>query len=198
LDPRSSILDPRPSTLGLLGGMSYVRAAAWVVARLAEALQHAHQRRVLHHDVKPSNILLGADGRPMLLDFNVPQNLLQEQAQVKVTVGGTIVYMAPEHLRAFCGAEADGGVDHRADIYSLGVVLYEMLVGGKPFDQTGSYSPMLSQMAAMAQERSRCLPSLRQHRPDIPWGLESIFRMCLAPDRDRRYRHAEHLAADLG
>jgi serine/threonine protein kinase len=182
----------------LLEGMSYVRAAAWVVARLAEALQHAHQRGVLHHDVKPSNILLGADGQPMLLDFNVSQNLRREQAQVKVTVGGTVAYMAPEHLRAFCGAEADGDVDHRADVYSLGIVLYEMLVGGKPFDQTGSYSPVLSQMTAMALERSRHLPSLRQHRPDVPWSLESIFRTCLAPDRDRRYRQAEHLAEDLG
>jgi serine/threonine protein kinase/tetratricopeptide (TPR) repeat protein len=181
----------------LLEGMSYVRAAAWVTARLAEALQHAHQRGVLHHDVKPSNILLGADGQPMLLDFNVSQNRRRDQAQVKVTVGGTIAYMAPEHLRAFCGAETDGEVDHRADIYSLGIVLYEMLVGGKPFDQSGSYSPRLSEMAAMALERSRRLPSLRPHRPDVPWSLESIFRMCLAPDRDRRYRQAEHLAEDL-
>src|SRR5262249_39835325 len=86
--------------LPLLARLSYVNAAAWIVARLAEALHHAHQRGVLHRDIKPSNVLLGADGQPMLLDFNLAENLPGEQAHAVATMGGTVAYMAPEHLRA--------------------------------------------------------------------------------------------------
>ena len=70
------------------------------MARLAEGLQHAHQRGVLHRDIKPSNILLGADGQPLLLDFNLARHVRNEQAQATAVLGGTVAYMAPEHLRA--------------------------------------------------------------------------------------------------
>jgi serine/threonine protein kinase/tetratricopeptide (TPR) repeat protein len=185
------------SAMELLGRMSYLRAAAWITARLAEALQHAHQRGVVHRDVKPSNVLLGADGQPMLLDFNVAKNLRREEAEARATVGGTIAYMAPEHLKAMTGQGPAHEVDHRSDIYSLGIVLYEALTGCKPFAQTGSYSPVMSQVTIMAAERSQVRPSLRCRRPDVPWSLESIFRKCLDPDRSRRYQQAEHLAEDL-
>jgi serine/threonine protein kinase/Flp pilus assembly protein TadD len=188
---------PPGAPLDLLRGMSYLRAAAWITARLAEALQHAHQRGVVHRDVKPSNILLGADGQPMLLDFNVAKNLRREQAEARATVGGTIAYMAPEHLKAMSGQGSVDDVDHRSDLYSLGIVLYEALTGCKPFAQTGSYSPVLSQVTIMAMERSQVQPSLRRRRPDVPWSLESIFRKCMEPDRAQRYQQAEHLAEDL-
>src|SRR5207248_10517210 len=83
-----------------LSRLSYVRAAAWIVAFLAEALQHAHGRGILHREVKPSNILMGADGQPMLLDFNLSQRLNSGRAQAAAALGGTVAYMAPEHLRA--------------------------------------------------------------------------------------------------
>ncbi len=185
--------------LTLLQGLSYVRAAAWVVARLATALQHAHQRGILHRDIKPSNILMAADGQPMLLDFNLAQNVYGGQAQASAVLGGTVAYMAPEHLRALASRDPVQArkVDHRADIYSLGMVLYEMLAGCKPFDQSGSYSPLLSLIEVMALERSRSSPSLRHNRSDIPWSLESIARKCLAPDPAQRYQQADHLAEDL-
>jgi tetratricopeptide (TPR) repeat protein len=88
-------------------------------------------------------------------------------------------------------------VDHRSDIYSLGIVFYEALTGAKPFAQTGSYSPVMSQVTIMAMERSQTMPSLRAKRTDVPWGLESIFRKCMDPDRSKRYQQAEHLAEDL-
>src|SRR5207248_3399844 len=88
-------------------------------------------------------------------------------------------------------------VDQRSDIYGLGMVLYEMFTGHNPFDQSGSYSPMPVLMEAMALERSRSVPSLRQRRLDVPWNLESIVRKCLAPDQGQRYQRAEHLAEDL-
>ena len=88
-------------------------------------------------------------------------------------------------------------MDHRADIYSLGMVLYEMLTGHKPFEQSASYSVMPLQIEAMATERSKAAPSLRGQRPDAPWSLESIIRKCLAPNPADRYQQAEHLAEDL-
>jgi serine/threonine protein kinase/Tfp pilus assembly protein PilF len=183
--------------LEFLRSATYVQAVAWVVVRLAEALQHAHQRGIRHRDIKPSNILLSGDGQPMLLDFNLAHDLGQDPAQA--TLGGTVAYMAPEHLRALAARDTALArlVDHRADVYSLGMVLYEMLAGHSPFDQSASYSPLPVLIEAMAVERGRTVPSLRRHRPDVPWGLESIARTCLAPDAERRYQQASHLAEDL-
>jgi serine/threonine protein kinase/predicted Zn-dependent protease len=178
-------------------GWDFHRTAAWVVARLAEGLQHAHDRGVLHRDVKPSNVLIDRDGQPLLLDFNLAHDLNNEPA--RATVGGTVAYMAPEHLRALAARDPALArqVDRRADIYSLGMVLFEMLAGESPFDQSASYAPLPALIEAMALERGRTVPSLRKKRPDVPWGLESIVRKCLMPDPARRYQHAEDLAEDL-
>src|SRR5581483_3442458 len=190
--PHPSSLIPSAPALAWLGGSTYVQAAAWLVARLAEALHHAHQRGIQHRDIKPSNILLGAEGEPMLLDFNLAQSCADGQAQAHATLGGTIAYMAPEHLRAVAARTPDLSrqVDQRADIYSLGMVLYEVLAGRTPFDQSGSYLLLPPQLEAMALERGKNIPSLRKARPDVPWGLESIARKCLAPDPARRYQSA--------
>jgi tetratricopeptide (TPR) repeat protein len=133
----------------------------------------------------------------MLLDFNLAQH--QELGQAAATLGGTVAYMAPEHLRALASRDPAQArrVDHRADIYSLGMVLFEMLAGRGPFDQSASYSPVPALIEAMAVERGRSTPSLRAHRADAPWSLESIARKCLAPDPAARYQQAEHLAEDL-
>ena len=210
-DPSSQDQTPKPDVqlnsvaptncgpLTHLASCSYIRASAWIVARLAEALQHAHGRGVLHRDIKPSNVLLGADGEPMLLDFNLAQHVHDSRAQLVATLGGTVAYMAPEHLRALAGRDPAlvGQVDQRADIYGLGMVLYEMLTGCRPFDQSASYSPMPALIEAMAVERGRDTPSLREKRPDVPWSLESIGRKCLVPDPALRYQSAAELAEDL-
>jgi tetratricopeptide (TPR) repeat protein len=160
-------------------------------------LQHAHDRGVLHRDVKPSNVLIDRDGQPLLLDFNLAHD--QNNAQARATVGGTVAYMAPEHLRALAARDPALArqVDRRADIYSLGMVLFEVLAGESPFDQSASYTPLPALIEAMALERGRTVPSLRKKRPDVPWGLESIARKCLAPDPARRYQRAADLAEDL-
>jgi serine/threonine protein kinase/Flp pilus assembly protein TadD len=185
--------------LNLLAGFSYVQVSAWIVAHLAEGLQHAHDKGVVHRDIKPSNILVGSDGQPMLLDFNLAHNMNADQAQASATLGGTVAYMAPEHLRALASRDPNMArlVDQRSDIYALGMVLYEMLTGHNPFDQSGSYSPMPVLMEAMAVERSRSIPSLRQRRSDVPWSIESIVCKCLAPEQGRRYQRAEYLGEDL-
>ncbi len=199
LTPHSSPLTPHSSPLAALERLSYAGVAAWVVARLAEGLQHAHQRNVLHRDIKPSNILMGCDGQPMLLDFNLAQNQNYDQAKAEATLGGTVAYMAPEHLRALANPSAATArlVDHRSDIYSLGMVLFEMLTGQSPFDQSASYSILPVVIEAMALERSQTVPSVRQRQPGVPWSLESIVRKCLAPDPDRRYQQTADLAEDL-
>jgi serine/threonine protein kinase/tetratricopeptide (TPR) repeat protein len=194
--PRSYL---EKSPLARLAELSYVRAAAWIAACLAEALQHAHDRGVLHRDIKPSNVLLGDDGQPMLLDFNLSQSLAASNVQALATLGGTVAYMAPEHLRALAGRDPIlvRQVDQRADIYGLGMVFYEMLTGRRPFEQSASYSPLPALIEAMALERGRAFPSLRERRPDIPWSLESIARKALAPDPEQRYTSAAQLAEDL-
>ena len=183
--------------LALMRGLSYHKAVGWIVAQLAEGLHHAHQRGILHRDVKPSNILLSAEGQPLLLDFNVAQEMAAGTAQA--ILGGTVAYAAPEHLIALrdCTPDLIRRVDRRSDLYSLGLVLAEMVTGGHLFEQGGSYSARTTQIEAMVVERSRNIPSLRQVRRDVPWTLESIARKCLDPDPARRYQQGDHLADDL-
>ncbi|QDV38213.1 protein kinase domain-containing protein [Tautonia plasticadhaerens] len=194
-DPPAAAPDQTPAAL--LGGMSYIRAVAWIVARLADGLHHAHQRGVLHRDIKPSNILLSSEGEPLLLDFNVSQDAAEDS--VHAVLGGTVTYAAPEHIRAMLDRTPDTmlRVDRRSDCYSLGLVLTEMLAGRSLFGRTNGDSILPTQLQAMVEERARGVPRIREGRPDVPWGLESIARMCLDPDPERRYRQAGHLAEDL-
>lgn len=181
----------------LLRSQTYFQAVAWIVARLAEGLQHAHDRGILHRDIKPSNILVGADGQPMLLDFNLA--FQQRDKQVASSLGGTIPYMAPEHLLAFKGRtfELAQRVDNRSDIYSLGLVLFEMLAGQASCTAPDQELPGRPLIDGLIEQRSQAAPSVRRCRSDVPWSLESIVRKCLAPDPKERYQQAEHLAEDL-
>ncbi|AGA30724.1 protein kinase domain-containing protein [Singulisphaera acidiphila] len=190
------LAEPR-TPFSLLEGLGYIEAVTWVVAQLAEGLDHAHQRGIIHRDIKPSNILLSAEGQPLLLDFNVS---IDATSDVDHTLlGGTVAYAAPEHLRALslCTLDQFQAVDRRSDIYSLGMVLVEALSGQRPFARDGSYSVPTSQLEAMVADRSEGVPSIRQSRPDAPWSLESVVRRCLEPDPAKRYQEAGHLAADL-
>jgi serine/threonine protein kinase/Flp pilus assembly protein TadD len=204
-DAGTTALVPRdvdPATLAPLArleGLSYLQLSAWLGAGLADGLHHAHQRGILHRDIKPSNILIAADGQPLLLDFNLSADVKDPAAVHHATMGGTVAYMAPEHLRAMASRDPALArrVDRRSDIYSLGMVLYELLVGHKPFDQSASYAPMPALIEAMALERAQVIPSPRERRPDVPWGMESIIRKCLHPDPERRYQEAAQVAEDL-
>lgn len=189
--------------------LSYPRAVARIVAPLAEALDFAYRRGVLHGDVKPSNVLLTADGVPMLLDFNLAvgwQPLAQDPAAQDLPRdgGGTLPYMAPERLRAVaepgiaplaCPTPAER---HRADIYSLGVLLLEMLTGRSP-DLAANHRLSISQLASVyVSSRSQGGDVLiRDARGPIPAGLRAIVVRCLAPDPKDRYRRASDLAEDL-
>lgn len=181
-----------------LSGLNFVQAAAWIIARLAEGLHHSHERNVLHRDIKPSNILLSAEAQPLLLDFNVSQAVDCDPTQA--TIGGTIAYMAPEQLLAMRDrtAESNALVDHRSDVYSLGLVLYEMLSGTNPFTDAIAGGGDLRGLQARIEQRERPVASLKANcRLDIPWSLESIVRKSLAPIPAERYASAAQLAEDL-
>ncbi len=180
---------------------SYVRASAWIMARLAEGLEHAHSRGLLHRDLKPPNILVAADGTPMLLDFNLAADSVEptDDEAEKAKMGGTLPYMAPEHLDAFNprGSTAPEAVDERSDIYALGLILFEMIAGRPAFPDPPLGLNLLDLLSHMTAERRQSAPSIRATSPEVPWGLDAIVAKCLDPVPDRRYRSARELAEDL-
>ena len=121
-------------------------------------LRHAHDRGVLHRDIKPSNVLVTSDGMPMLLDFNLAREPLAEDGKSAdtATLGGTIDYMAPEHLKAL-GEPSSQEVDGRADIYGLGVVLYEAVTGQRPFSSPRRGSSVVEALMRAIDDRTRPL-----------------------------------------
>jgi serine/threonine protein kinase len=178
-------------TLRMLEGLSYVEAVLWLGARLADGLAHAHERGVLHRDLKPANVLLTDEGQPMLLDFNLAEDTTD--AADKAQVGGTLPYMAPEHLAAFGGA--GGPVDERSDVWALGVMLFELLTGRHPYPRRqGPSHAVLRQMIA---DRLAPPPRLRPHHQGLPRAVESIVRRCLEPGPGRRYPSAAAVLEDL-
>ncbi len=194
-------LEPKGGPVGgssgraALARRSYVRAIAWWGSRLAEALEHAHDRGVLHRDIKPSNVLVTSDGMPMLLDFNLAREPLDGDAG-DTAPGGTVDYMSPEHLRDLADGEPEG-VDHRADIFGLGVVLYEALSGCRPFAPPARGGSLIDALLRAAEERSGRLVGLREIESDVPPALDRVVARCLEPDPRDRYQSAGELAADL-
>jgi tetratricopeptide (TPR) repeat protein len=195
-------LEPAEGTVGAssgwaaLEGRTYDRALAWWGARLAEALEHAHDRGVLHRDIKPSNVLVTSDGMPMLLDFNLAREPLAEAVEEPTAPGGTVDYMAPEHLRAVAEGVTEG-IDHRSDIYSLGVVLYEALTGRRPFESPRRGSSLVDALQRAADERRAARPDPRSIEPEVPPAMAAVVGRCLEPEPGDRYRSAGELAADL-
>ena len=198
LEPAGLPTSPHSSGREALEELSYPQAIAWWGARLAEALQHAHDRGVLHRDIKPSNVLVTADGMPMLLDFNLARERVFEDDAPggEGTLGGTIDYMPREQLQALAEGDSDE-VDCRADIYSLGVVLFEALSGNRPFASPRRGGSMVDLLSRAADERLRRLPRLRDRHPEIPPALETVIARCLEPEPADRYERASQLAADL-
>jgi serine/threonine protein kinase/tetratricopeptide (TPR) repeat protein len=178
-----------------LATRTFAQAVAWWGARLAEALQHAHDQGVLHRDVKPSNILVTASAVPMLLDFNLSRPVQVESGHDSDPLGGTLAYMAPEHMEALAGRDA-GPIDCRADVYSLGVVIFELLAH-RPFPTPlHRQAPLDALLDAVAQRRA-WTPEPRAGDPPIPAPLKAVLSRCLAADPIERYATAADLAADL-
>ena len=156
-----------------------------IAAQLADALEYAHSQGVIHRDIKPGNVLLTRDGRPLLSDFGIAKVWADSQSLTRTgTSFGTPEYMAPEQIE---GRTHDG----RTDIYSLGVVLYEMLAGTPPFK--GGDSPMQTMYAHV----HRPPPPLRDINPQIPDWLSAVVAKALAKGPDDRYQRASDMAGAL-
>lgn len=179
--------------LSLLREMSYTDSVCWIGAQLADGLAHAHSQGFVHNDLKPANVLLTNEGRPMLLDFGVAEELALRATAPAARIGGTLPFMSPEYLAAIDTGKFEG--DHRSDLYGLGIVLFEMLTGQHPFRlPTGRTEEEVPQMLA---ERRAGPPRLRTINSTVTPGLEAIVRKCLEPDPARRYQNATDLREDL-
>ncbi len=197
----------------LLAGSDFVEAACWLGARLAEALAHAHGLGVLHRDVKPANVLLNRYGRPLLADFNVssyapPHSMASpsggdgrgtgSDGEGESPLGGTLAYMAPEHLDAFTADRAAAPVvDERSDIYSLGVVLYELFTGRLPFAGLGSRRVDMASIVREMAEQRRAGPPELPAETGASGPVTCLIRRCLSPDPDQRPQPASELARSL-
>jgi serine/threonine protein kinase/tetratricopeptide (TPR) repeat protein len=175
---------------------TYPQGVAWIVMTLAEALDHAHRMRTFHRDVKPGNVLLTLHHGPQLLDFNLaesPHSASQAEAAMH---GGTLPYMAPEQIEAFLNPELWGKVGAKADIYSLGLVLRELLTGQQPDLPAETISPQRA-MRLLLDRRPRLDVAVSRFNPAIPHALEAILAKCLTFSPDDRYPDARALADDL-
>jgi eukaryotic-like serine/threonine-protein kinase len=184
----------------VLGGSDFVEVVCWLGARLAEALWHAHRQGVLHRDVKPANVLMSRYGRPYLADFNVAAAAVRREGDGRPLFGGTLAYMAPEHMEAFLSGDLAKreSVDERADLYALGIVLYELFTGRLPFQHT------LAQPGKSKMEALRVLIAERRGGPPplpnvtgLPEVVARLVRRCLQADVTERYQTASELARAL-
>ncbi|AMV24726.1 Serine/threonine-protein kinase PrkC [Gemmata sp. SH-PL17] len=181
-----------PEGWARLDGLPYVDAVLALGGQLADGLAHAHNRGILHRDLKPANVLLTDEGRPMLLDFNLAEDMKLRGSAERAMIGGTLPYMAPEHMQAF--RSASGVLDGRCDLYGLGVILFELLTGRHPFPVRRG-SPRLT-VPQMIEDRATP-PSPRAMNPAVSPGADAIIRKCLAPKPEDRYQRAEDLREDI-
>lgn len=158
-------------------------AVAQLIATMAEALQHAHEQGLVHRDVKPGNILIDNQGQPHLADFGLV--LREEDVGNDSGYAGTPAYMSPEQA----GGEGHH-VDGRSDIFSLGIVFYELLVGRRPFGGSGKEKVMRNIVTSQPRP-------LRQYHGELPRELERICMKALSKRISRRYSTARDLADDL-
>jgi eukaryotic-like serine/threonine-protein kinase len=157
--------------------------AAGLAAQVAEALEAAHRAGLVHRDIKPANVLLAGDGRVKVADFGIAKAVEEADLTQPGLMVGTAKYVAPEQVEG-------KPVDARTDIYSLGIVLYEMLCGRPPFEAEGEAATALARL-----QRDPLRP--RQVRPGVPKALEEVVCRAMARDPDERYETAADLRAAL-
>jgi serine/threonine protein kinase len=181
-------------------GRSWPEAVCALGAKLASALDYAHRRDVLHRDVKPANVLLTAEGEPLLADFNVGSCSKLDGAGPAAFFGGSLAYMAVEHLEAFdpTNRRPAESVDGRADLFGLAVTLWELLTGSRPFGPE-TVGPTWAGTVARLAELRRAGPAAGAVAgfPDGVPGFREVLLRCLDPDPENRPATAGELAREL-
>jgi serine/threonine protein kinase len=183
-----------------VGAMSWPETVCRLGAALAGALDYAHRQGILHRDVKPANVLLSAEGSPKLADFNISFSSQIEGATPAAYFGGSIAYMSPEQLEA-CNPNHErkpDELDGRSDLYALGVLLWELLHGERPFadEDIGGWSASLDAMSAMRCTEPPWTP-LGASRDAVTIRIEHVLRKVLSPDPAKRQPDGATLAREL-
>ena len=174
---RNDRYQPVVSRMTVRPGSSYVTGVLQLAVQIADALEHAHDRGVLHGDLKPSNVVLSIEGTPLVVDFNLSLG----PGAVEFMAGGTFPYMAPEKVRTLLvGPDESDRPDGRSDIFSLGAMLYELLTGRIPFlDQVDSEEAMAPGTRMLALQRQG-LPNPRLLNPAVDRRLAAFIHHCVA------------------
>lgn len=154
-----------------------------IAIQIGEGLSSAHKAGIVHRDIKPGNAIVTTDGTVKIVDFGLAKLLGQSDLTSAGTTLGTATYMSPEQAQA-------GTVDHRTDIWSLGVVLYEMITGFKPFRGERLHAIVYSILSVTPDP-------ITQYKPDLPAGLEVILKRALSKVTHHRYQQIEDMLADL-
>ncbi len=193
-DPSPQTSPASVPTASQLNRMSYQEAVVWILMRTTEGLQHAHEHGLVHSYLKPANILISDDGQPVILDFHLASQRNQSLPSATM-IGGTLPYMAPEHIEVLLSG---GHVNPQSDLFSLGVILFEMLTGHHPYPtypiRHGSFDEVAKQMCH--DHRQPPPPACRYNRA-VSRGLDSVIAKCLAPELTDRYQSAGEFHEDL-
>jgi eukaryotic-like serine/threonine-protein kinase len=173
----------------------YIEGIVHLAVQLTEALEYTHSCGICHGDLKPSNVLLSLEGRPLLLDFN----LSVERQFGSGRIGGTLPYMAPEQLAPLTNPQSDGGVRTapQTDIFALGVILYHLLTGDLPF-KPASWDAAVEQVAEqLRKEQAKGPCAIRTKNNHVSRRLEKLIHSCLAFNPQQRPSSASELKEAL-
>ncbi|MCB0000812.1 MAG: serine/threonine protein kinase, partial [Anaerolineales bacterium] len=155
-----------------------------IIKPIASALDHAHKRGIIHRDLKPGNILFDEYGNAFLSDFGIVKVSEATSSLTGSGVIGTPAYMSPEQVHG------DQAIDGRSDIYTLGIILFEMITGHKPFRAD---TPVKLMMAHVLNP----VPSILDSRPDLPVNMDDIIQKTLSKKPDERFANGHALAEAL-